>query len=385
MQAQTDGPGRAHEAEGVREGREAARLRDRDRVVGRPLATGLGDARHQRHRRGRELRRPAAAGRGRAGRRLHREDARALPRPETHTQKVRPADPAGRQGVAGGRGVPRAAQDPRGRPLYDLRGRARPVLRPAAHLRDERAAVRGEPVRVQRRHGGPGQLLLRGGVIALRPEAQAPGGRAPEPRQPRNQKHVEDLRLRGRGAAQVRRHGAGALPRVLLLAAAGRRRGRQGLRDARGPQLGRRRDAGGHREDRPQPRAAGPGPHVRPALERPAGGRGPVALEARRGPVVRAGRDAAVPGDERPEPGGAVARGAGRGLRAGARRRARDRLLGAQLLRRHGQQGGLHPPGRRPGAPVHGLRRRAAPARAAHGLRVVSFRPLIFGSSRVLG
>ena len=126
-------------------------------------------------------------------------------------------------------------------------------------------------------------------------------------------------------------------------------------------------------EDGAQPAAAGGGHHVRAALERPAEHARTSAFQTRSRMPVRPGRHPELLGHERHGLRRSQPRGEGRGLRGLPRREVHHSILRAELLRLHGQQGGLHNPEgfRLPedGAQVHDLRGRSPPQRQADGLR----------------
>jgi len=88
----------------------------------------------------------------------------AIPEPNPIPAGARAGDGAAARGaLAGGRGDRR-----RGR-LHRLRRRARPILRPAPHIRAQRPARRGQPVPVQRcvRRAGSAALCRRPKPAAL--------------------------------------------------------------------------------------------------------------------------------------------------------------------------------------------------------------------------
>eukprot|EP00166_Cyanidium_caldarium_P000234 ctg_110.g43 len=237
--------------------------------------------------------------------------------------------------------------------LDGVRRHPRPVLRPAAHLRDERPAERRQSVSVQRRLCGP-RLVERGGdrdavgVFGARPALHAL-----------------------RGAAQVHRGGVstlrGAIPRTATRL---RHRGcrgpaRSGV--ARRIVLAARRPIAAAAQYRSVLRAAHRRSDVGAALERPAKGERLGAEQARRRRVVWSGRHPALPGRQRAAVSDTQPRDEGRGIRGGGGRPPHHHILSAQLLRSDGQQGRIHPPRRRHAAAFCAVcGRPASTRRAAH-------------------
>jgi hypothetical protein len=188
-------------------------------------------------------------------------------------------------------------------------------------------------------------------------------------RQPREHNHESNVRLRRRSQVQIQPADVQHIHRALQSAAPVSRHSVQGDRHARRPVLQGRCRSGRHTKDRAQSPAARGGPHVRPDVVRSAVHERPLAEQARRGHAVRAGRDARLPGQERPRVRGAQSRGQERRLRGHARRQVHHGVLGAQLLRHHGQQGRAHKhQGQRRHAQVRDLRGRRASQDQAHGL-----------------
>ncbi|CAM9112922.1 unnamed protein product [Bubo scandiacus] len=112
-------------------------------------------------------------------------------------QKMRLPDPGAGEGGAG-QAPHLGRNDVEGDGEGDgVRGHARAVLRPAEHLRAQRAALRGQPLHIQRGFRGPRVLLGRSHPHALRLQAALPRPLPPAPREPRDGQHEPDLRLRG--------------------------------------------------------------------------------------------------------------------------------------------------------------------------------------------
>mmetsp|Transcript_11408 Transcript_11408/g.47817 ORF Transcript_11408/g.47817 Transcript_11408/m.47817 type:complete len:350 (-) Transcript_11408:2059-3108(-) len=156
------GPGRAYEAQGVRERVTKEEVRGGHRRAGGGDRQGFVDGGHERDGGGLGVRRRAAR-RGRENHEtVHRGYDRAVQGAEDHRVEVRVRDSHAGQGCVRAASLGGGLGCSGGRTLHRVRRRARPVLRPVQHLRFERRAERREPVPVQRRLRGP-RVVQRGG------------------------------------------------------------------------------------------------------------------------------------------------------------------------------------------------------------------------------
>ena len=120
-------------------------------------------------------------------------------------------------------------QKPLQPPKPGLRRRPRPVLRPPQHLLLGRwPALRLQPLSVQRRLCRPRLFFCRGDFDPFRLQVSLPYEPALGSREPRDRGHEPHLRLRWRGASQVRWFARGPLPRGFLCSSLGARRRREG-------------------------------------------------------------------------------------------------------------------------------------------------------------
>ncbi|KAF2640709.1 hypothetical protein P280DRAFT_325408 [Massarina eburnea CBS 473.64] len=250
--------------------------------------------------------------------------------------------------------------------------RNRSVLRSHGDLPPRWQTFREEHVPLQRRLRRPWFMVHRGCAPALRLQVAIPLQVLPEPRQPRDGRHEQDVRVRGRVQGEVQRARVQALLRVVLCLASSHPHRPEILRSPRRSLLRRQHQLGRRTETKPlQAETAGPiRSHDGDALDRPADAARPRSKQAWRRSSIRPRRHQTVLRKEQARGHHPLARSPHGRLRSRARRKVRDSLLRSSLLRQHRQQGRLHQDRDGVQDEVYAIRGGTSSGYQAHGLRI---------------